>query len=128
MYTVKEAAERLGISPHTVRCYTNQELTPHPARDENGVRRFSDAGLAYLQVAVYPRNCGMPIQKIREYFALSEQGDATIQERYAMLLAQRDQIDRQLSQTARSRDCIQQKLAYYAAFMGGPEHGEDAEA
>lgn len=110
MYTVKEAASLLGINPHTVRYYTNQDLTPHLSRDKNGVRHFDDTDIQYLRVAIYLRNCRMPIQSIREFFTLSEQGDATIQTRYEMLLEQREKIDEQMRQVVQSRDFIQHKL------------------
>lgn len=127
MYTVKEAANLLGINPHTVRYYTNQNLIPHLSRDKNGVRLFSDTDIEYLKVAVYLRNCGMSVQNIRKYFSLSEQGDSTIQKRYEMLLAQREQIDVQLRQISQSRDFIQHKLEYYAGFINVEGNGNKTE-
>lgn len=52
MYTVKEAATLLGVSPHTVRYYTNQNLTPHLDRGRNGARLFRDIDLEYLRVTI----------------------------------------------------------------------------
>ena len=49
MYTVKEAAEILGMNPHTVRYYANMELVPTLKRDENGNRLFDEDGITYLQ-------------------------------------------------------------------------------
>ena len=118
MYTVKEASERLGISPHTIRYYTNQNLTPNLSRDKNGARLFSEEDIQYLQVAIYLRNCDMPIQKIRKYFSLAAQGDSTVKERYHMLLEQQEQLEKQLNQILESQKYITDKLSYYSSFIG----------
>ena len=41
-YTVKEVSERVNLSPHTVRYYTDQGLIPTLQRDEKGNRVFTD--------------------------------------------------------------------------------------
>lgn len=117
MYTVKEAANLLGVNPHTVRYYTNQNLTPHLSRSKNGARLFDDIDIQYLQVTIYLRNCGMPIQKIREYFALAEKGDSTIQERYKMLLNQQEYLDEQLQKLTQSQNYISHKLKIYSEYI-----------
>lgn len=125
MYTVKEAAHLLGISPHTVRYYTNQDLTPHLSRSQNGARLFDDRDIAYLQVTIYLRNCGMPIQKIREYFSLAEKGDSTIQERYEMLLDQQEDLKEQLRKLTQSQDYISHKLQIYSEYIRKNENSDN---
>ena len=103
MYTVKETAKPLGINPHTVRYYTNQNLTPHLDRGRNGIRLFNDIDLEYLRVTIYLRNCGMPVQKIRTYFTLAEQGESTIRERYQMLLEQQESLNEQMRRLTKAK-------------------------
>lgn len=117
MYTVKEAADMLGVNPHTIRYYTNQNLTPHLSRDKNGVRLFNDTDIEYLQVTIYLRNCGMPIQQIREYFSLAEKGDSTIKERYHMLLLQQERLNKQQQQLTQSQKFISHKLKMYSEYL-----------
>lgn len=119
MYTVKEAADMLGVNPHTIRYYTNQNLTPHLSRNKNGVRLFDDTDIGYLQVTIYRRNCGMPIQQIREYFSLAEKGDSTIEERYKMLLVQQEKLKEQLRQLTQSQSFIAHKLEMYSEYLQG---------
>lgn len=42
MYTVKEVAEMLDLSPHTVRYYAKSGLIPNLERNSANVRQFND--------------------------------------------------------------------------------------
>ena len=117
MYTVKEAADLLGVNPHTIRYYTNQNLTPHLKRDKNGMRLFNDTDIEYLKVTIYLRNCGMPIQQIRKYFSLADKGDSTIEERYKMLLIQQEKLNEQQQQLTQSQTYISHKLKIYSEYL-----------
>ena len=117
MYSVKEAAEILGLNPHTVRYYANMDLIPTLTRDQTGKRLFDDDGIAYLQGVVFLRNCGMSIDGIREYFDLVQQGDGTLPERYQMILAQKANLERQIDKLLESQQYIEKKLALYFSQM-----------
>lgn len=45
MYTVKEAADILGVSSHTVRYYDDLGLVPGSARDAAGNRTFDNMAM-----------------------------------------------------------------------------------
>lgn len=128
MYTVKEVAELLHVNPHTIRYYTNQNLTPRLHRNENGVRLFDEIDLQYLQITIYLRRCGMSIQDIRKYFVLAEEGDDTVQERYQMLLQQQEKLNQQLQQLSQSQDYISHKLELYAAQIRQVQQCEEERA
>ncbi len=124
MYTVKEAAEILGLNPHTVRYYANMDLVPTLKRDQNGNRLFDEDGITYLQGVVFLRNCGMSIDGIREYFDLIRQGDSTLPERYHMILEQRENVDRQIEKLRESRRYVEKKLELYFSQMQGRPPGQ----
>lgn len=124
MYTVKEAAERLGLNPHTVRYYANMDLVPTLKRDHTGKRLFDEDGIAYLQGIVFLRNCGMPIDAIRKYFDLVQRGDSTLPERYRMILEQKQAVDRQIEKLLESRRYVEKKLELYFSQL----HGDSQEA
>lgn len=126
MYTVKEAADILGLNPHTVRYYANMALIPTLKRDPNGRRLFDEDGIAYLQGIVFLRNCGMSIDAIREYFDLIQRGDSTLPERYRMILEQKASVDRQIEKLLESRRYVEQKLEMY--FSKLHEDSQDAMA
>ena len=39
--TVKDVAEKTGLTPHTIRYYAKEGLLPTVKRDKNGVRVFA---------------------------------------------------------------------------------------
>lgn len=117
MYTVKEAAELLNISPHTVRYYTNMNLIPNINRDKNNIRIFTDENIEHLKGIIYMRNCGMSISAIREYFELSQKGIETISEQYHLILKQKTKLDEQISKLIESQKYMEKKLEMYSKFM-----------
>lgn len=59
----------------------------------------------------------MPVQKIRAYFSLAEQGESTIRERYQMLLEQQESLNEQMRRLAQSQAYISHKLEVYSGYM-----------
>ena len=49
-YTTAKAAEKIGISAHTLRFYDKEGLLPNVGRDEHGNRRFTDNDLQWLSL------------------------------------------------------------------------------
>lgn len=98
-YTISEVAEKMGITPSTLRYYDKEGLLPGIKR-KNGIRIFEDEDFSWLRVLNCLKNTGMPIRKIRRYVELAKQGDATLKERYELIKEQRasvqDQMDQQL--------------------------------
>lgn len=74
MYTVKEAADILGVSSQTVRYYDDLGLVPGSARDAAGNRTFGNMAMEWLFVVVMLRKTGMPLTEIRRYEELYAKG------------------------------------------------------
>ena len=47
-YSVKEVADKTGLSEHTIRYYTNLGLIPNLSRDNNHYRMFDQEALDIL--------------------------------------------------------------------------------
>ena len=80
MYTVKEVADILGVSVHTVRYYDDQGLIPGTKRDSYNQRIFDDMELEWLFVSISLRDTGLPLKEIKRYIELYQQGDSTLQQ------------------------------------------------
>ena len=89
MYTVKEMAEILGVSVHTVRYYDQMGLIPGTKRDGANRRVFDDNELEWLFVSITLKNTGLPIKEIQRYIRLYQQGNATLPQRYQIMLEQK---------------------------------------
>lgn len=118
MYTVKQVAEKLGISAHTVRFYDKEGLFPNLSRDEHNVRLFSDADLEWVHVVQCLRETGMPLSEVKEFVQLSLQGDATIPTRHQILHRQVRKVEEDLAAMERRISTLRKKVAYYDALVG----------
>ena len=49
-YNIHQAAEKFGISTHTLRYYDNAGLFPDMQRDKNGARIFTDEQMDWLRL------------------------------------------------------------------------------
>ena len=64
-YLIKEAAEKLNVSIHTLRYYDKEGLTPFIKKDENGVRKYTEEDLEWIRLLISLRDIDMPISNIR---------------------------------------------------------------
>ena len=82
-YSIQEVADMMNVNASTLRYYDAEGLLPDIKR-VNGKRVFEDKDFKWLRVLNCMKNIHMPVKKIREYVALAQQGDATLQKRYDM--------------------------------------------
>lgn len=121
--TIGQVAEKMNISAYTLRYYEKEGLLPFVHRDANGVRMFEESDLDFLRVIDCLKHTGMPLDGIRRFIRLADEGDASLQERYELFQKRRDAIDRQIAELQRCRECIDFKCEYYRkAVQFGSEH------
>lgn len=118
---VAEAAQLLGLSPHTLRYYEQEGLL-RPARNASGYREYSPGDLRRLVFLTRMRVSGMPMADLRRYVALADQGPATEPERREMMLARRAAIQRQLRELTLALEATEYKIAAYGGAPGGPSN------
>ncbi|GGP10731.1 MerR family transcriptional regulator [Oceanobacillus neutriphilus] len=117
MYTVKEAAELLEMSEHTIRYYTDCQLIPTLIRDKNNQRLFNQESMNWLIGIKRLKECGMSIKDIKHYVALSLQGDSTIDERYQIFLHLKDIAYDQLEETQNRVQFLENKVKHYEEIV-----------
>jgi DNA-binding transcriptional MerR regulator len=112
--SISEAAERTGLSTHTLRYYEREGLMlGGVGRASSTHRRYSDADIAWVEFLTKLRSTSMPIAKVREYVDLVRQGDVSTPARLALLLAHRESVIAQLGEMTRSLAAIDFKIATY---------------
>ena len=112
-YSIKEAAERMGVTTHTLRYYDREGLLPHVERTAGGIRRFSQEDLDGLALINCLKATGMSIRQIKDFLDLSQQGDETLDERRAILRRQRERILAGMEQMQEHLERVERKIAYY---------------
>lgn len=111
-YSVQEASERAGVSAHTLRYYERAGLLEPVSRVGSGShRRYSKSDLRRVDFLVRMRATGMPIHQLRRYVALLAGGDATLDERRAMLEAHREKVCRQIAEQEHLLTLLDFKIA-----------------
>jgi DNA-binding transcriptional MerR regulator len=123
-WSIGEAAEKCGLSQHTLRWYERIGLLGSIARGGDGRRRFSDSDLDWLSLLTKLRATGMPVRDMQRYAELVRSG-AGQAERMELLTRHRDEVRRAL---AAQRECLKlldSKISYYGScLLPEPETSE----
>ncbi len=85
LYTVREAAEKLGIPSSTIRYYDKKGLLPFIERSPSGVRVFTEDDIAHLRDLLILKNAGFSLKEMAEYVQLETQGKQSALLRCEML-------------------------------------------
>jgi DNA-binding transcriptional MerR regulator len=112
--TIAEAAERTGLTRHTLRYYERDGLMLGVDRDESGHRRYSERDLGWIELISKLRATGMPVRDVRRYAGLVRAGDGNEDERLALLRTHRERVRAQLAAMTDYLDAIDLKISYYA--------------
>ena len=111
--TIAQAAERSGLSAHTLRYYERIGLIHPVGRGENGHRRYGRDDMEWLALLTKLRTTDMPIRQMVEYAELVREGPHTAARRRAMLEAHREAIGRQMAQLEETAAVLDQKIQMY---------------
>jgi DNA-binding transcriptional MerR regulator len=114
--TISEAAERSGLSAHTLRYYERIGLVRAPERGTNGHRRYTEEDLAWLGLLIKLRATGMPIADMLRYAELVRQGPGTAAARWELLLGHRAKVAARIAQLQADLAVIDFKIETYYAM------------
>jgi DNA-binding transcriptional MerR regulator len=115
-WTIGEAAEKCGLSQHTLRWYERIGLLPAVERGSDGRRRYSDSDLDWLSLLTKLRATGMPVRDMQRYAELVRSG-AGEAERIELLKRHREEVRRAL---ATQRECLKlldAKIGHYSSRL-----------
>lgn len=113
VYTIGDAAAKLGMPASTIRFYEKNGLIPNQQRASDGRRLFDEDDLEWMRFVERLKVSGMPIKEIREYIRLYTEGDSTIEERRRIVYERRAAIDAQIKELELARDFIEYKCWFY---------------
>lgn len=135
VYTVQQMSEATGLSAYTLRYYEREGLIPSIRRsDSSGHRTYNASDLRAIEFLKRLRATGMPIAMMARYMALLRDGDHTIPERRAILVAHGDAVRRRIAEMQEHLEVIDFKIANHYCisqeYLGeaaplcdyGPEH------
>ncbi|WP_307723828.1 MerR family transcriptional regulator [Terrabacter aerolatus] len=116
--TIAEAAERTGLTPHTLRYYERDGLMLRSVgRTTSGHRVYTDRDLTWVTMLTRLRATGMSIREVKAYAALCRQGAGNEAERLALLQTHRARVLAQLAEVHEHLEAIDVKIGMYASTM-----------
>jgi len=115
--SIQQAAERAGLTTHTLRYYERVNLIPPVARAANGHRRYSEEDFRRIEFVRCLRSTGMPICDIQRYMAAARQGDQGIFERLAIMEGHQDRLVAKIQELTGFLDKIESKVERYRARL-----------
>jgi DNA-binding transcriptional MerR regulator len=117
--SIAEAAERTGLSTHTLRYYERAGLMlTAVGRASSRHRRYQDHDIVWVEFLTKLRSTSMPIAQVREYVDLVRLGDETTAARLDLLQRHRASVAAKLDDISRALTAIDAKIAIYSKRSG----------
>ncbi|KQZ08178.1 MerR family transcriptional regulator [Agromyces sp. Root1464] len=117
--SIAEAAERTGLSTHTLRYYERAGLMLTAVdRASSRHRRYSDDDIVWVGFLTKLRSALMPIAQVREYVDLVRLGEATRAARLDLLQRHRVRVVAKLDDISQALSAIDAKIAIYSKESG----------
>ena len=113
MYTIKEVADKIDVSEHTLRFWAKSGFFPFIKRNENNIRLFSDTDLEWVKIVKCLRAVGTENKAIKKYIDLCIIGDSTIKERYVIICATKQKALQQMQNLKQQLDLLDYKEQFY---------------
>lgn len=116
-YTVKEVAQMMKISVHTIRYYDNEGLIPFVSRTQSNARMFSEYDLSWIRTVHCLRATNLSINDIKKYIDLCLKGNKTIPQRAKIIFNQEKKLKEHLKQLQEQMKVLQMKKKYYTDLL-----------
>lgn len=124
MYTIKEVADKMDISEHTLRFWAKIGFFPFLTRNDNNVRMFSENDLNWVRIVKCLRSVGTQNKDIKRYIDLCIVGDSTIKERYQIILDTKEKALEQMEELKKQLELLDYKENFYKNLI--KNHLEDS--
>lgn len=123
MYTIKEVAEKMDVSEHTLRFWAKSGFFPFLTRNNNNVRMFSENDLNWVRIVKCLRSVGTQTKDVKRYIDLCIIGDSTIKERYQIILDTKVKALEQMEELKKQLELLDYKENFYKNLI--KNHLED---
>ncbi|WP_203577118.1 MerR family transcriptional regulator [Listeria seeligeri] len=114
---IKEASEKTGVSADTIRYYERIGLIPRVSRNENGVRKFDDEDLRWIDFSRQMRQAGMSIEALIDYLSLFREGEKTLEPRMELLKEQRAELKDRIDMMQEALERLDFKIENYDTHL-----------
>jgi len=117
MYTIKEVADKMDVSDHTLRFWSKSGFFPYVQRDKNNVRKFSEKDLEWVRIVKCLKNIGTGNKAIKRYIDLCIIGDSTIPERFQIIKDTKKKALESLEELKKQLELLDWKENHYKTLI-----------
>ncbi len=110
---IKEFSEISGISAHTLRYYEKIGIFQEIRRNSSGHRDFTEKDLLWAEFIHRLKETGMPLEQIKKYAMLRQQGDRTAEARKKLLEEHASVLKKRISGEKHHLHKLEEKIKYY---------------
>lgn len=111
--TIKEAAERTGISIDNLRYYERIGLIPLIPRNKSGIRDYDERAISWIEFVMKFKRSGASLESIIEYLKLAGSKDDTKEARREILLEVKENLTSQIERLQECLDNVEFKIDNY---------------
>lgn len=120
--TIGDVAQETGLTVDTLRYYEKSEVLGPIRRDAGGRRCFTNKDLDWLDFVSCLKSTGMPLDSIREYRRLMQEGDETAAQRKELMIQHRESLEQQMANLQDAMDRINYKIDFYDEILNSKSH------
>lgn len=121
MYSIGQVSQMFHVPISTLRYYDQQGLFPQIKR-VGGIRQFGPDELEALRVIECLKKSGLQIKDIKQFMQWCAQGSQTYEQRRALFLKQKQQVEEEMHKLNQVLDLLNFKCWYYEkALQDGNE-------
>ncbi|MEO2204328.1 MerR family transcriptional regulator [Paenibacillus pabuli] len=111
LYSIKETAEKAGLSEDTIRYYEKIELLPRAHRKANRHRVYRQEDIRIMKLITCLKKTGMSLEEMKPYLHMSMDSDLDeFPEEREMLVSHRMKVEAQIASLQQVVDFIDEKL------------------
>lgn len=116
VFSIQEAAERCGVSAHTLRYYERIGLLARVERTLGGHRAYTQRDVSRVRFLTMLRRTGMSIAQMQAFVRLEGLGEASFGARFELLRQHREQLTARMAELQHHLRYLDEKVRYYQAL------------
>lgn len=114
---ITEVSKKYNIPVDTLRYYERIGLIPPVTRNKNGYRDYTEYDCNWVYFAKVMRNAGISVESMIEYVSLFMQGGDTKDVRKQILIDQKEQLEKRISELQETLGYLKHKIDVYESHI-----------
>lgn len=110
---ISEVSKKYDIPIDTLRYYEKAGLLPNVRKNASGIRDYSEKDCGWVEFIKCMRSAGLPVEVLKHYIELFEQGDATLEARRQILIDERKKLIEKRDAIQTTIDRLDYKIDVY---------------